>query len=252
MITGLRESQLLEAADTLLTARRTLTPISALPSPPATEEEAIYIQNILAEAYGPIGGWKVGASSPTATPTCAPMPSAWMGPDNTTITGGRLRGVEAEISFLLAHDLPPRPAPYTLAETLAAIASCHPAIEILESSFTNTAAPDLKLSKFADLQSHGGFIFGAPCPTWRQIDFSQEHVTLSIDAIIRVDRTGSNPSGDLLRLLTWLANQHARTHGLRAGQWITTGSFTGASYAEQRSSATAHFASLGRVNCHFA
>ena len=109
----------------------------------------------------------------------------------------------------------------------------------------------LRLTKMADLQSTGGLVTGPAFADWRSFNFATEPVTLSIDGSIRVDRTGSNPAGDLFRLLTWLANQGSQTGGLRAGQWITTGSWTGATYALQRSAVAAHFATLGRVDLHF-
>ena len=38
-------------------------------------------------------------------------------------------------------------------------------------------------------------------------------------ASVRVERTGSNTSGDLMRLLPWLANEGAaRTDGLKTGR----------------------------------
>ena len=43
-----------------------------------------------------------------------------------------MRGVEAEVAFRLGHDLPPRGTPYTREEIVAALATAHPAIEILD------------------------------------------------------------------------------------------------------------------------
>jgi len=104
----------------------------------------------------------------------------------------------------------------------------------------------------ADLQMHGGFIYGPACPGWKSIDFAKEQVTLAIDGMIRVERTGSNTSGDLMRLLPWLANEGAaRTGGLRAGQWITTGSWTGNVQALSGSSVDVAFSELGGVSLHF-
>jgi 2-keto-4-pentenoate hydratase len=77
-------------------------------------------------------------------------------------------------------------------------------------------------------------------------------VTLAVDGSVRVERTGSNTSGDFLRLLPWLANQGAaRTGGLRAGQWITTGSWTGNIQALAGSTVEAHFSTVGRSNLVF-
>ena len=76
---------------------------------------------------------------------------------------------------------------------------------------------------------------------------------LSIDGVVRVERTGSNTSGDLLRLLPYLANEGAaRTGGLRAGQWITTGSWTGNTLASAGSTVEACFSTAGLVQMFFA
>ncbi len=76
---------------------------------------------------------------------------------------------------------------------------------------------------------------------------------LAVDGSVRVERTGSNTSGDFFRLLVWMANGGApRTGGLRRGQWITTGSWTGNTPAASGSSVDAEFSTAGRVNVRFA
>ena len=142
--------------------------------------------------------------------------------------------------------------PYTREEVVAAIASCHPIIEELESGLIDPKAAN-NFSALADLQMHGGFIHGPAVADWKSIDFSKETVTLSIDGAVQVERTGSNTSGDLLRLLPYLANEGAaRTGGLRAGQWITTGSWTGNTPAIAGAQAEAGFTHAGRVTLRFA
>jgi 2-keto-4-pentenoate hydratase len=104
----------------------------------------------------------------------------------------------------------------------------------------------------ADLQMNGGFVHGAAATNWQKIDFSKEHVTLAVDGVVRVERTGSNTSGDLMRLLPWLANEGAaRTGGLRAGQWITTGSWTGLTLAIAGSRVDVRFSAAGEVDLRF-
>ena len=256
MITGYREKELMEAADLLLNARRTHTPIADLPPvlQPISLEEVARIHDAMAVAYLEIGGWKIGAGSPDATPFFAPMPRAWMASSGAILSGPRYRYrvLECEISFLIGEDLPPRDTPYTREEVVAAIASCHPAIEELESGLIDPKAAN-NLSALADLQMHGGFIHGPACADWKSIDFTKETVTLSIDGVVQVERTGSNTSGDLMRLLPYLANEGAaRTGGLKAGQWITTGSWTGNTPAPAGSAAEANFARSGRVTLRFA
>ena len=79
-MTGLREQQMIEAANLLLDARRTHTPIADLPPElqPTSTEECGRVHDEMALAYEDIGGWKIGAGAPDATPFFAPMPRAWM------------------------------------------------------------------------------------------------------------------------------------------------------------------------------
>jgi len=255
-MTEARTQQLLKAANLLLNARRSHTPIADLPPDlqPRSLEEAAFVHGIMATAFGPIGGWKIGAGSPDDIPFFAPIPRAWMQPSGSLLSGPRFRYrvLEAEIAFLLGKDLPPRATPYTRDEVMDAIASCHPIIENLESGLIDPKAV-ARFTSLADLQMHGGLIQGPACPKWQSIDFSKETVTLSIDGKVEVERTGSNTSGDLLRLLPYLANEGAaRTDGLKAGQWITTGSWTGNTPARPGSQAEATFTHAGRVTLRFA
>lgn len=254
-MTGAREEQLLEAANVLMDARRTSKPMEDLPVElqPTTVDEGYLVQDAMAAAYGAIGGWKVGAPTADATPMFAPMPLAWMAAGGSVLAGPRyrFRGLEAEIAFLMGQDLPPRATPYTRDEVVAAIASCHPVIEVLESGLVDPTTAT-KLSMIADLQMHGGFVYGPAYADWQRIDFTQERVSLAVDGVVRVERLGSNTSGDLMRLMPWLANEGAaRTGGLKAGQWVTTGSWTGATTATAGASVDVRFATAGQVTLRF-
>ncbi len=252
---GEREEELIAATRMLMDARRTLVPMGELPEKvrPVSEQEAYFVQEKLALVYGDIGGWKVGAATPESEPRCGPMPLAWMGSSGAVIPQSRcrLRGMEAEIAFLLGRDLPRRETPYMRDEVVDAIASCHPAIELLESSFADPMTAD-PLAKLGDLQTHGGFVHGEAYADWKSVDFSRETVVLDAEGVLRVERTGSNTAGDLMRLLPWLANEGAaRTGGLKAGQWVTTGSWTGVSWGLANSAAQVRFAHVGEVHLRF-
>ncbi len=250
-------SKILDAANALLDARRTLNPITDLPDElrPTTEAEAYAIQDELMLAYGEPGGWKVGSPAPGATPVCAPMPRAWIAADAAVLAAPhfRFRGLEAELAFLMGEDLLPRDTPYTLDEVKAAIASAHPAIEVLESAFTEPGEAS-RLSTLADLSIHGGFVYGPACPNWREIDFEGESVTLAVDGSIRAEYTASSKGGEhLYGLLHWLANEGAtRTGGLRAGQFVTTGSWTGVTRTSSNSTVDVRFTTIGSVSLRFA
>jgi 2-keto-4-pentenoate hydratase len=246
-----------QAAELLLAARRDVAPIADLPVglQPKNLAEAYLLQDIVAEALGPVGGWKIGAPDPEATPLFAPMPLGSGYLENGERLGSvysRLRGVECEIAFLLGEDLPVREQAYTREEVVAVIASAHPAIEVLESAFVDPDAAE-RFSMLGDLQMHGGFAYGPAVQDWQVIDIAREAVELVIDGAVRVEGGMANTAGpDLLRLVTWLASDGAyRTGGLRRGQWITTGSWTGKAYAQPGSSIVAKFSNFGTAALSF-
>ena len=258
MISDARQSELHSAAGLLLEARCTGSPLADLPEAlqPTSLEEAYYMQDAMARALVPDGvrSWKIGAPAPDATPLFGPMISAWVTDDGSVLAEPRhrLRGLEAEISFLLGKDLPPREKAYSREEIVDAIASCHPAIEELEAGLADPA----KVSRFTmigDLQMHGGFVHGPAIADWQKIDFAKESVSLSVDGSVRVERTASNTAGtDLLRLLIYLANEGAvRTGGLKSGGWITTGSWTGNTLATAGAQVNVRFSTAGEVSLRF-
>ena len=217
------------AAAYLLAARRDGP---GLPLPPglrpATEADAYEIQRLTIASLGPIGGWKVGAAGPQAPPNCAPLPASGLHNAPSKLPGAAFttRDIESEIAFVVAHDLPPHAAPYSRAEIVTSIASCHPGIEVLQSRFADPASVD-PLSHLADLIRHGAYVLGAPIAEWQAIDFAIVEVAQTIDGA--TGRSRGNPAGDMIRLVTWLANVGAVwAGGLRAGQIVTCGSWTGA------------------------
>ena len=64
-------------------------------------------------------------------------------------------------------------APYTREEVLAAVASAHPAIELLQSRFQDVDAVD-KLSALADCLSHYGLVWGPAVAGWRAVEYATE------------------------------------------------------------------------------
>ena len=220
-----------DAARLLLSARRDPSQrLHSLPDVmrPKTEEQAYLIQRAIMAELGEVGGWKVGSPGPDGPVTCAPLPASGVqpSPGQVTTAASQDRAVEAEIAVRIAHDLPPRAAPYSRAEVLAAIGSAHPAIEVLQSRYVDVDRVD-KLSALADSLSHGGLVVGEAIPDWQGIDLGTEQVRLLVNGA-EVKRGTANPAGDMLRLVVWLANDGARAAGgLRAGQVVTTGSWTG-------------------------
>ncbi len=243
-----------EAAALLLAVRDGRSPLlDGLPPAlqPQTEADSYAIQHAVAARLGPIGGWKVGSPAPDSPRfTCAPIPAAAIVTDGATIVGSD-RVVEAEIAVRLGRDLPPRDAPYTEADLRGAIASVHPAMEILATRFADPAAAG-PLATLADASSNHSLLLGPPIAGWDGIDLAHETVRLLVDGTGVKTGTG-NPGGDLLRLLVWLANTGARADGgLRAGQAVTTGSWTGKDPAGPGQTVVAQFGRCGAATLRFA
>ena len=239
-----------QAADLLLAARANLAlKLADLPEAlrPADRTQAYAIQHLVAATYAGIGGWKVGASGPEAPPQCAPLPAAGVVPSPATSPGAnKLRAIEAEVSFRMATDLPPRATPYTREEVIAAIATAHPSIEILDSRFIDPDAVG-PFTGLADSQSHGGFIYGVGKVDWHGIDFAAETVEQYVDGKLHMPHTG-NPCGDMIRLMIWMANEGAVwAGGLKAGQFVTCGSWTGKSVVGEHAKVRVRFPSLGEA-----
>lgn len=212
----------------LLVARASGRPCAVPPGDqPGSEQAAYAVQQAISRTLGPIGGWKVGAAGPEAAPNAAPLPASVLLPSGAVL-GPEFsdRLIESEIAFRLSEDLPPRAEAYGRADILAAIDACLPVIEIVQWRILegSSASPLLKL---ADHLGHGALILGERMAEWQGIDFPHLRVRQEIEGGDITLRTG-NPAGDMIRLIQWLANNGARwAGGLKAGQIITCGSWTG-------------------------
>jgi 2-keto-4-pentenoate hydratase len=240
-----------EAAALLLSVRAGTTPLlEDLPEAlrPADRAAAYAIQRKVAASFSGIGGWKVGSPNATGPIQGGGLPASGVAPSPATLSSAthRLRGIEAEVAFRMGSDLPPRETPYTTEEVIAAIATAHPAIEVLESRFIDPDAIS-PISNLADTQSHGGFIYGPGTADWHRIDFAAETVEQYVDGALQMTHTG-NPCVDMIRLVVWLANEGAVwAGGLKAGQFVTCGSWTGKSLVGPTAKVRVRFPSLGEV-----
>lgn len=238
------------AAKLLLGARRKSTPLEALPEAcrPQEERDAYAIQDAVARQLGAIRGWKVGAPGPEAAPTFAPIFTIVEAPAQFPSAEHRLFGIEAEIAFRFGRDLPGG-APREL--VLAAVASAHLAIEVIESRFADLRAAD-PLSVLADNISNGALVLGPALPGWQGLDLARPPSRVVIDGVEAGRCTTGNTGGDPIRLLVALvAHAAARGRPVTAGQVVTTGATTGMHFARPGSLAVADFGPWGKVETRF-
>lgn len=201
---------------------------------PATRAEGYAIQSLLeARSAAPLYGWKIAATSKAGQAHIAvdgPMAGRLLRErvfdDGATVPFGanHMRVAEAEFAFRMGRDVPSRPAPYTVADVLAAVETLHPAIEIPDSrfnDFTTVGAAQL----IADNACAHYFVIGAAAPPdWRTFDLAAHPVTGQVVGGITRRGIGANVLGDPRVALTWLANElSALRLALKAGEIVTTG-----------------------------
>jgi 2-keto-4-pentenoate hydratase len=240
------------AVRTLLEARRTgrqVLPPFAMPN-----RDAVYaIQDGVARATGPVAGWKVGARTPTAEPNPAPLLAGALVKSPARFDGKAMHmiGVEIEISFHVARDIAARGAAVGRNEALSAVGDAFVGMEVVDTRLANfrEADPEWLL---ADNQMNHALVVGDSVKDWRALDWPNLLVRLEIDGSTIVDQTGGLGAVDPVRPLAWMIDHAVRRRGgLRRGQVITTGSWTGLRYFPPGTRARGEFAGLGAVEASF-
>lgn len=225
-------------ADLLAAARRDGRQITALPADllPATAAEAYAVNALVAARLGwePLG-WKIagttaavreklGLDGPIYGRTFRRFRAASPARLSASLLLDPL--VECEFFVTLARALPPRTAPWTMAEVQAAIGAVHAGIEVAECRLTGEALAH-RTAILADGSASGWYVFGDAIPAWRE-GLAPVAVMLEVDGAPRRHGSGAEVMGDPLVPLLWLAEARRRWgDGLAAGETISTGSMTG-------------------------
>ncbi len=249
----MNKQQIERAAHILVQARRDMKPLSGLPDGlrPASIEEAHAIQDEVSHQLGQlIAGFKAMAP-PEGEPNRGVIYGGTIraSPCHIPATAVPQCGVEAEVAFIFRRDLPYRAKPYTRNEVAAVLDAC-PAIEIVHSRFAQKA-PVSNLEKLADSISNGALVHGTPRSNWRDLQLGQLKVTLSVNGKAKHEKIGGHPTGDPLGIAVVLANIWREKGGVRAGQFVTCGSFTGCDFLKPGDVCTVHFKGLGSAEVKF-
>lgn len=245
--------QINQAAGLIVDARRSGTLLDGLPvhATPATVADAHAIQDAVTAALGkPVGAFKAMAPA-NGEPTRGLIYADTIHPSPARIPAAEVPqcGVEGEVAFIFRRDLPPRTEPYSRDEVAAAVDACA-AIEVVTSRYRN-ADTATTLLKLADCISNGAFVH-APSPTdWRGLNLGKLKVTLTVNGAAVLEQEGGHPTGDPLAVAVVLANMLRAQGGVRAGQFVTCGSFTGLRYLQPGDVCGVRFEGLGAAEVTF-
>jgi 2-keto-4-pentenoate hydratase len=241
------------AAAVLVQARRTRTHLKGLPDDlkPDSIEAAYAIQDEVTRQLGKlIGGFKAIAPA-SAEPQRAMLYGGTLHASPASMAAADVPhcGVEAEVAFMYRQAFPPRDTPYSRDEVAAGM-DCCAAIEVVSGRYDRSVQIG-NLERLADGILNGGFVYGPLIKDWRHLDLGNLHVTQSINGQVRIDKKGGHPTGDPLGVAEMLVNLWRAKGGVRAGQFITCGSFTGLTYINPGDVCTVRFEALGEARVEF-
>lgn len=205
-------------------------------SGPASRAEAFAVQDRMVELIGdPTAGWKVGAAVRAVQeleghdgPIIGRMLAArlYHAPASVpaaTFAGGK---VECEFAFRLAADLPPRAAPYARGEVATALVF-HPAIELTGSRYAPAEGRQPSTHEvIADNGAAGGFVFGPPLADWQGLPLASLPIDARLDGAPIEVYTGVQRYDPVSAVVTLASELAARGIGLKAGEYVSTGSAT--------------------------
>jgi 2-keto-4-pentenoate hydratase len=257
---SLSTHQIEEAARILWSNWAASTRIEALPEAcrPQSREEGYAVQAAVAEKAGQRTiGWKIAATSAggqkhigVSGPLAGRLLTKRVFFDGSAIPLGNsiMRAAEAEFCFRLGADLPPRAAPYSMEEVMAAVDKCHPSIETPDSryeDFVTAGAPQL----IADTACACWLAIGPAFPDdWRKLDLARHTVDMFVDGKHTASGSGGAVLGDPRLALTWIANELSQySDGLRAGDYVTTGTCFAPVSIKTGDTLTADYGELGTL-----
>jgi 2-keto-4-pentenoate hydratase len=244
----MNQGAIAQAAELFVAARRTGKHIDALPAAcqPQTLDDAFAIQDAVIAALGEtVAGWKVALVDGRVVR--GPIFASRVFDSGAKIEAAKmpLLGIEGEIAFRFERDMPA--GKYTYDDVAAAV-TAFAAIEVVDSRFsTYPDAPPQ--AKNADFVSNGGFVRGPSAAGWRKLDLKNIAVRLTIGGQEVLSRNGGHIAGDPLLPAVALVND--LPNGVKAGQFITTGTYTGIAFAKAGQTAAVTFADFGTVEATF-
>ncbi|KJF67197.1 2-keto-4-pentenoate hydratase [Rhizobium nepotum] len=203
---------------------------------PGSLEEAMAVQRAFVEASGKtVAGWKL-AIRPDGTAVGAPMVDCYRVDDDNiaSFSGAAIEGIEVEICFTLASDIPAATAtPLSRADILTNIDRVHLGAELLGYRMVEKNQVPFPLF-LADRLANRGFVLGPEVDATVVDTFAENtgklpHLTVTEGTDVRFNATVKHPNIDPLAPLLAFANSPLNRDGmLKRGQIVTTGSLCGA------------------------
>jgi 2-oxo-hept-3-ene-1,7-dioate hydratase len=262
--------QILAAARALIGAEATGRQIGllSLAHPALTLDAAYAIQQAVVAIKLAAGqrriGWKIGLTSRAMqqalmidTPDSGVLTDDMLFADHATVPAGRFiqPRVEAEIAFVMAHDLGGHGV--TRDDVLAATAFVAPALEILDTRILRadpaTGRARTIVDTVADNAANAGIVLGAARHDPGVAELRWVGAIIERDGVVEETGLGAGVLNDPATGILWLVHRLAQYgQGLSADDIVLSGSFIRPIEAPPGSRFHADFGAFGRVSVAFA
>ena len=180
-------------------------------------------------------GWKIGCTSERAQKALnadGPFPGTmfsnrlYKSGEHFPSVAGNKRVVEPEVAFTMARALPPRGKAYDAGEVLAAVASVHLAIEIVNPRTPHGFADPVPWF-IVDGGLNEGIVLGEARKPLSREHYASLKGTVTWNGSAMQGGVGANALGGGDVALAWLANHlNEKSLGLKEGDIISTGVIT--------------------------
>lgn len=242
--------------------RRIQQALTSLPEPtPPDFGRAFRLQSAITRELGwRQTGWKIGCTSRRAQMALnapGPFPGTmfanrvFKSGDRVPTIAENKRVVEPEVAFTMARDLPPRGKDYGADDVLAAAASVHAAIEIVNPR-TPKGFADPVAWFIVDGGLNDSIVLGEARKPLPREAYAALRASVAWNGRAMEGGTGANALGGGDLALAWLANHLIAlgTH-LKEGDIVSTGVITEFFSAAPGDTASASFEGLGEVSLRF-
>lgn len=231
---------------------------------PQDESQAYAVQDalhaLLEPVLGPVSGHKIGCTTPVMQAFLGiPNPCAG-GVFASTVHRSPARlahahylhvGVECEMVVKLGRDLPPSSAPHTRESVADAVAEVMAGMEIVDDRYVDYKSLDTP-TLIADDFFDAGCVLGAPLRDWRALDLAVLSGVTSINGTQVGRGRGADVMGHPFEALAWLANNLSRRgRGLKAGEFVFTGSVVETKWVNRGDRVVMEIDGLGQVEAVF-
>lgn len=257
----------LQAAQILAHARRDGARLPGLPEQarPRDEAEAYRVQEAVhgmlsASGFGPVAGHKIGCTTAVMQqflgidhPCAGGVFGTRVFHDSVALPFDAFLhvGVETEIAVVLGRDLPPRATPYSRDEVRSAVSAVAAAIEIVDDRWDDYRRVDTP-TLIADDFFNDASVLGRLHRLAEGMDLGALRGATRVNGVEVGRGTGADVLGDPLNALAWLANHlAARGPGLRAGEFVSTGSVVQTKWMSRGDAVEVEIEGLGRCRAEF-